>query len=234
VLLTCTFNAASSRLGPTSPAALADLARRAVSLARSAPTTPGPARSALRVAGGLGPVALARPGGPAPGPAALRAPVAAAARALADAGVDLLWLESQYDGREAEAALEAALPLGLPVVITFTLEARGGRLVAPGGGLAEPLLLAAAHQGAAAVGVNCVAAGPALTALAAWAAASLGVPFVAKPSAGLPGALLPPAAFAEALAPALRAGARLVGGCCGAGPGHVEALAARLRDEGFG
>jgi 5-methyltetrahydrofolate--homocysteine methyltransferase len=52
------------------------------------------------------------------------------------------------------------------------------------------------------------------------------VPVVAKPSPGLPGAVLPPAAFAAAVEPAVRAGARLVGGCCGAGPGHVAALRA--------
>ncbi|HSN92329.1 MAG TPA: homocysteine S-methyltransferase family protein, partial [Anaeromyxobacteraceae bacterium] len=75
---------------------------------------------------------------------------------------------------------------------------------------------------------NCVAPGPALAALAGWAAGALSVPFAAKPSPGLPGAVLPPAAFAEALAPAFRAGLRVAGGCCGATAEHVRAVGEAL------
>jgi 5-methyltetrahydrofolate--homocysteine methyltransferase len=222
LFLTCTFNAASARWASHLPGADLEAAcAAAVALAR------GEARGGL-VAGALGPVAAATPGGEAPPWPALAAPFGAPLRALAGAGADLLWLESQYDGREAAATLEAALPLGLPVVVTFTLAPRGDRLVAAGGGGAGALLLAAVRGGAAAVGVNCVPPGPALTALARWAKAALPVPFVIKPSPGLPGAVLAPRAFAEAVAPALLAGARWVGGCCGAGAEHLIALGALL------
>ncbi len=225
VLLTCSFNAASPRLArELGPGAEGTCARAAVALARRAAA----ARSGVLVAGAVGPAALAVPGGPAPEEAALAAVALPALRALAEAGADLLWLESQYDAREARAALRAARGLGRPVVVTFTLVERDGRLLAAGGGPAEPLLLAAAAGGAAAVGVNCVAAGPALADLAAWAAAALPVPFVAKPSPGLPGRVAAPADFAAAVAPAVEAGAALVGGCCGATPAHLAALAARL------
>lgn len=226
LLLTCTFNAASARL--TGRPAGADLARTCALAAGLALRAAGGGV----VAGALGPAAVAVPGGDAPPRAALAAPFERPVAALAEAGVDLLWLESQYDPREAQAALAVALGAGLPVVVTFTLAGRDGRLEAPGGGAAEPLLLGAAEAGAAAVGVNCVATGEALTALAAWARERLPVPFVAKPSPGLPGRVLPPRPFAAALRPAVRAGARLVGGCCGAEAGHVGALAAMLRDEG--
>ena len=234
LLLTCTFNAAAPRLVDRAPAGdppalcalAAGLAAEAAGAATRADGRP------RWVAGALGPLAVAVPGGAAPAAEVLEARFTPAVAALAAAGVDLLWLESQYDGREAAAALRAALVPGLPVVVTFTLAEAGGRLLAAGGGPAEPLLLAAVEGGAAAVGVNCVFPGPALTALARWAAGALGVPLVLKPSPGLPGAVLPPAAFAAALAPAIRAGASLVGGCCGAGTGHVDALAAVLRDEG--
>lgn len=228
LLLTCTFNAASPRLeGRLGPGGVAEACAVAAALARAE------ARGGL-VAGAVGPLALARPGGAAPDAADLSAPFRDPLRALAEAGVDLLWLESQYDGREARAALAAALPLGLPVVVTFTLVERGGRLVAADGADAAPLLLAAAGAGAAAVGVNCVPAGPALEALSAWARGALPGPFVVKPSPGLPGSVTPPTAFAAAVAPSVRAGAAWVGGCCGAGAGHVDALAAVLRDEGAG
>jgi 5-methyltetrahydrofolate--homocysteine methyltransferase len=225
LFLTCTFNAASLRAGHRlPPSTLARACAEAAALARAE------ARGGL-VAGALGPLALALPGGEAPPLADLTAPFLSPVRALAAAGVDLLWLESQYDLRETAAALSVARASGLEVVVTFTTSERDGRLVAAGGQPAERLLLAAARGGAAAVGVNCVPAGPALTALAAWASGALAVPFVAKPSPGLPGALLSPVAFAAALAPTLRAGTAWLGGCCGAEAGHLEALGALLRAE---
>jgi 5-methyltetrahydrofolate--homocysteine methyltransferase len=138
--------------------------------------------------------------------------------------VDLLWIESQWDLAEARAALGVAMATGLATVVTFTFAERGGALVAPDGRPAEECLAAVAADGAAAAGVNCVFAGPALTALAVRAAARLPVPFVAKPSPGLPGAVLPPASFAAALRPAVAAGQRALGGCCGATGDHLRAI----------
>ncbi len=231
LLLTCTFNAASPRL------AAAGLSRQVASLCAAAVALARGVAPGLRVAGALGPLALARPGGEAPAAAKLRAPFELPLEALAEAGADLLWLESQYDWREASGALSAAVAVGLPVALTFTLLERGGRWFGPDGTPGEALLTRAARFGGGgvgdgrvvAVGVNCVPAGPALTALAGWARATLPVPFIAKPSAGLPGAVLTPSAFAAVLAPAIAAGARLVGGCCGAGAGHLAALAAALQ-----
>lgn len=221
VLLTCTFNLAAPRLERRVPAERhGELAAAAVRLARAA--APG-----LRVAGALGP---GGPYGPGAAPAAgeIEARHARAGRALAAAGVDLVWLESQWDLAEARLAVAAARRSGLPVAITFTLLSAGGRLRAPDGLPAEALLEAAAAAGAAATGVNCVPADAALAALAAWARGALPIPFVAKPSPGLPGAVLPPAAFAAALGPAIDAGLAGVGGCCGATAEHLRALAARV------
>ncbi len=238
LLLTCTFNVASRRLGD------AGLGKEAGRLCAAAVAVAREAAPGVRVAGAIGPLAVVRPGGPAAATARgaataarLRAPFERPLEALAEAGADLLWLESQYDRREAEAALEAALAVGLPVAITFTLLTRGGRWLAPDGTPGEALLAGAARALPAgqrggrvvAVGVNCVAAGAPLAALAGWARATLPVPFIVKPSAGLPGAVLPPLEFARAVAPAIAAGARLVGGCCGATAGHVAALAAALQ-----
>lgn len=226
VLLTCTFNAAAPRLeARVDPARVEAICGWAERLARSA------SHGGL-VAGDLGPTGLARPGAPPPPRAELLARYARPARALAAAGVDLLWIESQWDVAEARAALAAARETGLAAAVTFTLAERDGRLAAPDGTPAEACLAAVAADGAAAAGVNCVAAGPALAALARWAARALPVPFVAKPSPGTPGAVLPPDAFAAALAPAIRAGARLAGGCCGATGAHVRAVARALAAGG--
>ncbi len=139
--------------------------------------------------------------------------------------MDLLWIESQWDLGEARAALAAARRTGLPAVVTFAFEDAGGRFRAPRGPDAQDCLAAMAEEGALAAGVNCVPPGAALTALVAWAAERLPVPFVAKPSPGLPGAVMMPDAFEEALRPAFAAGLRIAGGCCGATAEHLRALA---------
>jgi 5-methyltetrahydrofolate--homocysteine methyltransferase len=112
--------------------------------------------------------------------------------------------------------------------VTFTFADAAGRFRAPDGTAAEDCLSAIASEGAIAAGVNCVFPGAALDALAAAACPRLGVPFAAKPSPGLPGAVLSPEAFARALAPALDAGVRLAGGCCGAAGEHLRALGAAM------
>ncbi|MGC3998979.1 MAG: homocysteine S-methyltransferase family protein [Anaeromyxobacter sp.] len=221
VLLTCTFNLAAPRIGQLAEAGLGALAARAVRAARAA--APG-----VRVAGALGPTGLCGPGQPYVPSEQLREAYRAAAEALAGAGVDLLWLETQWDAAEASVALAALRDMALPVVVTFVLRTEAGRLVAPDGTSAEALLLRAAEGGAAAAGVNCVEPGPALTALAGYAREHLSIPFVAKPSPGLPGAIRPPEVFAAALAPVLAAGVGAVGACCGATADHLRAVAAAL------
>ncbi len=217
VVLTCTFNLAGARLrdsGVTEP--VEELARRAVALARIAAPS-------ARVAGAVGPAAVA--GADAE---ELRERHGRALRALAAAGADLLWTESHWDLGEARAALAAARRTGLPVVTTFTFREQAGLLAAASGEPALDCLEVLALEGATAVGANCCLPGTPLAPLIADAAARLGVPIVAKPSAGLPGAVAPPAAFAAWVAELARAGAGWVGGCCGAGPAHLAACAGAL------
>jgi 5-methyltetrahydrofolate--homocysteine methyltransferase len=230
VLLTCTFGCASPRVEAALGAdAIPSLCAAAASLARGAGAR-GSAPARAWIAGAVGPSGLVAPGEAAPR-AALEARYAVPLRALADAGVDLLWLESQWDAGEARAALAAARATGLPAVVTFTFAESAGRYLTPGGRSAEECLAAVAADGALAAGVNCVFPGRALTALAAWATARLAVPFVAKPSPGLPGSVSTPEAFAEALRPAFAAGLRIAGGCCGATADHLRALAPLVSGE---
>jgi 5-methyltetrahydrofolate--homocysteine methyltransferase len=221
VLLTCTFSCAAPRLEARVDASrVEELCGRAVRLARNA-AGPG-----VLVAGSVGPTGLHAPGA-APRDhlvARYQRPLAA----LAAAGVDLLWIESQWDLREALAALEAARSTGLSAAITFGVPEEPGVFRPPGSGRIEAWLLEVELAGAFAAGMNCVAAGPALAALARWATSSLRIPFVAKPSPGLPGAVLAPHDFASALSPAIEAGLRVAGGCCGATGDHLRAVAAVL------
>ena len=70
--------------------------------------------------------------------------------ALAEAGADLLAVETLMGIDEAAAALDAAG--GLPVLCSFSVEADG---TVPFGGTALEALLTAQELGASAVGVNC-------------------------------------------------------------------------------
>jgi 5-methyltetrahydrofolate--homocysteine methyltransferase len=81
------------------------------------------------------------------------------------------------------------------------------------------------REGAAAVGVNCVSPDGALVRIVAQAASRIPVPLVVKPNAGIPGEPVAPSAFAAGVAAAVRAGATLAGGCCGAAATHLRALA---------
>src|SRR5512133_3499237 len=102
VLLTCTFGCASPRVeASVGLNAVPSLCAAATRLAR-AEASP---RSAL-VAGAVGPTGLVSPGG-AVSLAPLEARYAVPLGALADAGVDLLWIESQWSLDEARAALAA-------------------------------------------------------------------------------------------------------------------------------
>jgi S-methylmethionine-dependent homocysteine/selenocysteine methylase len=197
------------------------LARRAVALARGA--VPG----GHRVAGSLGPLEdCYRPDLSPPDP---RPEHRELARALVDAGVDLLLCETFPHVGEALVAVEEAVATGVPTWASFT--------AGPDGALLTPAEVEAgareaARRGASAVLVNCTAATRILPYVERLAGA--GVPFGAYGNAGSPDEGLgwtgaPDVERYAALAAAwVRAGATLVGGCCGTGPEHIRALAASL------
>lgn len=151
--------------------------------------------------------------------------------ALAEAGADLLAVETLMGIDEAAAALDAAgAACGLPVLCTFSVEADG---TIPFGGTALEALLTAQELGAAAVGVNCSVGPDQLEAVIRTLAEAASVPVVAKPNAGLPVMdaqgqaiySMGPREFARHMAVLARAGASLLGGCCGSTPEYIRALA---------
>lgn len=151
--------------------------------------------------------------------------------ALAEAGADLLAVETLMGIDEAAAALDAAgAACGLPVLCTFSVEADG---TIPFGGTALEALLTAQELGAAAVGVNCSVGPDQLEAVIRTLAEAAAVPVVAKPNAGLPVMdaqgqaiySMGPRDFARHMAVLARAGASLLGGCCGSTPDYIRTLA---------
>ena len=122
----------------------------------------------------------------------------------------------------------------LPVLCTLTVEADGHLMF--GGDAAEAVETLQA-VGASAVGLNCSVGPDQLQSVVASMKAVATVPVIAKPNAGIPvmdekGVAhysMTPDQFAAAMRGLIRAGAGIVGGCCGTGPEYIAALAAALR-----
>jgi homocysteine S-methyltransferase len=156
-------------------------------------------------------------------------------RALADAGVDLLILETMPALNEAHEALLAARDAAptLPVLVMVTVDDDGNCL---DGSSAEQAAALLSEWGADAVGVNC-SSGPAtvLSAIEAMRAATT-LPLAAMPNAGMPRAvegrniyLCSPEYMASFARKAIAAGAQIVGGCCGTTPNHTRAMRSAMR-----
>lgn len=158
--------------------------------------------------------------------------------ALADAGVELLILETFSDFNEIEQAIRAAHKVNpnLPVVAEMTFNRDRRTLYGLVPELAAQKL---ASLGTDAIGVNC-STGPAglFTVLERMREAlpQDGRPALSvMPNAGFPetrGSRLAypatPAYFAEFARRYVAAGARIIGGCCGTTPEHTAAMRAAL------
>jgi 5-methyltetrahydrofolate--homocysteine methyltransferase len=154
-------------------------------------------------------------------------------RGLVAGGADLIFIETQFDLAEAKAAVVAARrECDLPVMVSMTFEQS---LSLTG---STPVVFAETMQnmGADVVGTNC-SAGPAqLLPVIEEMLAVCSCPVLAEPNAGLPelrGAEtifpLGPEEFARETATFAAKGARVLGGCCGTGPGHLAALSIAVR-----
>ncbi|MFD4631752.1 homocysteine S-methyltransferase [Streptomyces sp. NPDC058284] len=149
---------------------------------------------------------------------------------LAEAGPDVLALETVPDTDEARALLRAVRGLGVPAWLSYSVAGDRTRAGQP---LQEAFALAAEVDEVIAVGVNCCDprdAGPAV----ALAARVTGKPAVVYPNSGeawdaATRSWRGPGRFAAGQAEEWRAaGARLIGGCCRVGPGAIASVAAEL------
>jgi 5-methyltetrahydrofolate--homocysteine methyltransferase len=155
--------------------------------------------------------------------------------ALAEAGADLLSIETMSDLREALAAVEAARTTGLAVLASMTFEARRRGTFTIMGDALGPALTALAAAGATAVGCNCSVTSVEMLAMVREVPPSLGVPLAAQPNAGQPRLATDgvaynatPDEFARDLLAMAVSGARLLGGCCGTTPAFIRAARAAL------
>lgn len=229
VIETNTFGANRLRLAPLGlERQVRDINLQGALLARGAAAGKG-----VYVAGSMGPLPRVKGEGDVPSPDDIHAVFREQAALLAEGGADLLILETFADLEELKTALKAARETGLPVVASMAFLEKG-RI--SGGTTVERVALELAGAGADVVGANCGAGTLEMTRNIQRMASVTGLPLAAFPNSGFPeyldGRLIyraTPEYFAARGLETVRAGANLVGGCCGTTPDHIRALAEALR-----
>jgi Methionine synthase I, cobalamin-binding domain len=149
-------------------------------------------------------------------------------------GADLVLIETMSDSYEAKAALLAAKEFNVPVFVTMIFDEKGKLLT--GGNIMSTVALLEG-LGADAIGINC-GLGPyqmkeLVGDIIKWAS----VPVIVNPNAGLPRSEngktiydIDALEFAQVVKSIVDMGARIVGGCCGTTPEHIEALKEQIKD----
>jgi len=159
------------------------------------------------------------------------------ATALAQGGVDCIWIETMASLEEAQAAIEGARQAtSLPILCSMSFDT-GGRTMM--GVTPEQAIERLWPLGLAACGSNC-GQGPEqmVATVQRLAAASPEAILIAKPNAGLPQLVdgqqvyhMPPEEMARYMMDCVAAGARVIGSCCGSTPNHIRAIAAALAER---
>ncbi len=168
----------------------------------------------------------------------LSAVYAEQAEALIAGGVDVLLLETHQDLLEVKAAIHgisrAIRASGRPVALQaqVTLDHTGRMLTGPD---IEAVVATLSALSVDVIGINCSTGPEEMRESVRRLVALSPRPVAVLPNAGMPCNVdgctlysLGPEDFARTLAEFVRAGVRVVGGCCGTGPEHIAALVAAV------
>ncbi len=160
--------------------------------------------------------------------------------ACVEAGADVLWVETLSSFEELNAAMEAAAGFETPVTATLSFDTAGSTMMG----------ISAAQLGEwfkgrsgppVAVGANCgIGPGDGVAAVFDITATDPGAITITKSNCGIPvydvdRLVYPvgPGDMASYVELAARAGARIIGTCCGSTPDHIAAVRQAL-DDGVG
>jgi homocysteine S-methyltransferase len=168
-----------------------------------------------------------------------RAAFAEQIRALVEGGpgvgADLLVIETMTSLAEAEQAILAARSVDpkVPVVVMMTVDEEGNCL---DGTSAETAAVKLTEWGADALGCNCSAGPATVLSVIERMRPVTSKPLAAMPNAGIPRAvegrtiyLTSPEYMASFTRKLVKAGASIVGGCCGTTPSYTRAMKSSLR-----
>lgn len=150
------------------------------------------------------------------------------AKALADAGADVLCLETISDLQEMRAGVIAAKRTNLPVIASMTYD-EGETTVS--GTTPEAAAVVLQAIGADILSANCSAGPEGLLKVAERLLKVTNLPVMIMPNAGMPVLengkavyKMTPEDFSTHLAKAFKLGISIVGGCCGTNPKHIKAV----------
>lgn len=155
---------------------------------------------------------------------------------VVSAGVDMIVVETMTSLQETRAALIAARETcELPVLCSLTFEDNARTLFGTDGRTAVSVL---GSLGASAVGANCSTGPDKMLNVISSMAELADIPIIAKPNAGMPSLDedgntvydVGPDEFAEQMIPLIKAGASIVGGCCGTTSEHIRKLKEAVGD----
>ncbi len=227
-----TFGANAAKYHADAP--LADVVSAGVALAREAVQSAGGKRF---VALDVGPTGrLLKPAGDFEFDAAYDA-FAEEVRLGAEAGADLVVIETMGDAYELKAAVLAAKEnSSLPVLATVAL-GEDGKLLTGADVECVAAILEGLHVDA--LGLNCGFGPDKMLPFVQRLAAVTSLPIAVKPNAGLPKVeggktifTVGPDEFASDVIELVKAGASIVGGCCGTTPAHIGKVVESLGEWG--
>jgi len=157
-----------------------------------------------------------------------------ASQALA-CGADLILIETFMDIGELEMAVKAAKTTNLPIIATMSFNENGRTMY---GASVQDMVELLESYGVAALGFNCGFGPVAYKTLSETLLKLTQLPVILQPNAGLPEIIndaliynVDPEAFAELMLDYVNMGIKILGGCCGTQPKHIEAMIERCRGQ---
>jgi len=155
-------------------------------------------------------------------------------RGLIDGGVDIILVETVFDGLNAKAALFAISGImeekgvDLPVMVSGTITDASGRTLT--GQTLEAFLITMSHYPLLSIGLNCALGAEQLRPFIGELAAKAPFFVSAHPNAGLPNEFAEYDQSAEYMGSIIKSfihngWVNIIGGCCGTTPDHISVIA---------
>lgn len=158
---------------------------------------------------------------------------------LAEADVNLFFIETMVDLKEAEIAVNAAKQaVDIPVFASMTYKKTKRGFFTIMGNSIERCSEVLKEAGVDAIGANCTISSEEMIDLIPLIANSTDLPIIAKPNAGQPQLvegktiyLSKLAEFTRDIQQMIKNGAMIVGGCCGSNPKFINEISNQIKRE---
>lgn len=158
---------------------------------------------------------------------------------LAEADVDLFFIETMVDLKEAEIAVKATKRVSnIPIFASMTYKKTKRGFFTIMGNTVEECSEVLKRAGADAIGANCTISSEEMIDLISLIANSTDLPIIAKPNAGQPQLiegktiyLSKPTEFTRDIQQIIKNGARIVGGCCGSNSKFINEISNQIKGE---